>query len=216
VGVVGKLALNGPIHTLYHPCLGYIAARAFFRGKQARVPFTGSGTAARAGRENSLWRRYLATLGERETDEAHEQFVEAVCANRSPECVAALADWQRFSPGSARLQRAYANLGQSVFTFGGPLETEAVRHYFDTFVRPSGGDVTLEDAHRSTLLFRRHYFHAASPSPSALVDLWTRCRAPGARADGCAKGLAMAQLLTEAESERAKTPRAQEGSPKGG
>jgi hypothetical protein len=35
VGVVGKLALNGPIHTLYHPRLGYIAARAFFRGDQA-------------------------------------------------------------------------------------------------------------------------------------------------------------------------------------
>jgi hypothetical protein len=206
VGVVGKLALNGPTHTLYHPRLGYIAARAFFHGKQAHFPFTGSGTAARAGRENSLWRRYLATLGEREADEAHEQFVGAVCANRNPECVAALADWQRLSPGSARLQRAHANLGQSVFTFGGPLEHEAVRRYFDTFVRPSGGEVTLEEARRSTLLFRRHYFHAASPSPNALVDLWTRCREPGGRADGCEEGLAMAQLLTKAESERAKTP----------
>ena len=168
------------------------------RGKQANVPFTGSGEAARAGRENSLWRRYLATLGEREADEAYEQFALAVCANRNPECVAALADWQRAFPESARLQRATENLGQSLFTFGGRLEPDAVRRYFDTFVRPSGGEPTPEQARRATLMFRRHHFHAASPSPKALVDLWTRCRAPGADADGCAKGLAMARRMAEA------------------
>jgi spermidine synthase len=203
-GVVGELAQGGPVHTLTHPRLGYIAARAFFRGKQARVPFTGSGKAARVGRENSLWRRHLATLGKREADEAYEQFTATVCANRNPECVAALADWQGSSPESVRRERAYENLGQSVFTFGGRLDRDEVRRYFEAFVRSSGGEVTPEEARRSALLFRRHHFHAASPSPDALVDLWTRCRALDARADGCAKGLAKARHMADAEPERAR------------
>jgi spermidine synthase len=213
-GVVAKLALDGPIHTLYHPRLGTVAARAFFRGEQARIPFTGSEAAAQAGWENSLWRRYLATLDGREVDESYEQFVKAVCANRNPECVAALADWQRSSPESVRLRRAYEDLGQSVFTFGGRLDSEVVRRYFDTFVRPSRGEVTPEEARRSTLLFRRHHFHAASPPPDALVDLWTRCRAAGDRDDGCEKGLAAARLMTESRSERATPSDAGHGGPR--
>ena len=64
-GVLNVLALHGPLHTLLHPRLTYLAARAFFAGGRSRLPFSGAGAAGALGAERSLARQLARARGRR-------------------------------------------------------------------------------------------------------------------------------------------------------
>ncbi len=194
-GVVERLNWEGPIHSHLEPRLGYAAARAYFVGGEARLPFTGFGPSASAGRRNSLWRRYRATPTGGSED-SQEQFVRTVCANRNPECVAAIADWEQSFPRSARPTQVLENLEQSVYTFGGEFHRLALKRYRSAFTRPASDLLELAQIRRAVRRYTQHYFHAAPPPPEALIDLWSRCRTADTQDTRCAVGIARARMLT--------------------
>jgi len=196
-GVVEAAAAPGPIHSLLNPLLGYTAARGFFSGETVRVPFSGFGLAAERGRRRSLWRRYLASLSPADVDAEYEQFAGAVCANRNPECVAAIADWQHRLPDSQRARRLLEDPAQSVFTFGGSFDRGAFDAYRDAFIRPQPGALELAEVRKAVRSYRWHYFHAAAPPRDALVDLWKRCDPDRAAPGECEAGLARARRMSE-------------------
>jgi hypothetical protein len=106
LGVVHAAGLQGEMHTLFHPILSNLAARAFFRGAAGSMPFTGRPEAARAGVRNSLLHRYAERYAGRLPDEDRLEFVLELCENRTRECAAALAHWLHDAPDSPALARA--------------------------------------------------------------------------------------------------------------
>lgn len=195
-GVVKELAFEGPVHGLDHPRLAHLAARAFFRGEPADLPFTGGGAAGRVGRENSAWRRHLLQFDDRAPESDYEEFARETCRYRKTECVPALAQWRRAYPDSEGVARLHARLRRSVVRHKRlPPARSALDEFFDAFYGPPGGSVSPQDARRATRLFREYYSHAASPPPDALAGIWQRCEPAAGEVQDCARGLALARRI---------------------
>lgn len=92
-----------PVHTLLHPILSHHAARAFFRGGEARL----AGAVARpadAG-PHLLLERWAAGRGGKLTREERAQVVRETCRHRKLECAHLLARWAEEEPDSPTLAR---------------------------------------------------------------------------------------------------------------
>ena len=76
--------LPGPIHTLLHPQLGNLAARAAFSGAEAALPPTADLETARVGQRNSLQRRFAARFGGRLPESARGNLVGAALPPPAP------------------------------------------------------------------------------------------------------------------------------------
>ncbi len=185
-GVVHALRLQGPVHTLLHPRLADSAGRAFFRGGEGELPFTGYGEPARVGERNALLNHYARRFGGVLPDAAYGRLAEEACTHRTDRCAAILADWGLRHPGSASLPRAVA-AARNGGTFGGPLDLEDVAQIRTVL---SGGpsipaEVQLAAARASTSAFRRYYQHGLAFDASRVQEIWQRCRGP---AEACAEG----------------------------
>jgi hypothetical protein len=188
LGVLAAADPTGPVHTLLHPRLGDLAARAFFRGDRASLPIFVQAAPARVGRENSLVRRWVAGHGGRADDAWWEDVVAETCEFNVLACATLLADWHVRSPESpelaARLER-HLKLGSS----------PGNRAVFDVLVQLFRGDdgstvpTTANEAMDASKLFATYYHHAAPFDRSSLWSLWRRC-AEGA---ACAEGLAQVE-----------------------
>lgn len=104
VGVLGAPTDGAPIHTLLHPILSHQAARAFFRGGEARLN-TAAAKATRTGGGDMLLQRWAARQGGKLSDTDHGQAVRQTCRHRPVECATMLAQWQVEDPGSPALAR---------------------------------------------------------------------------------------------------------------
>jgi spermidine synthase len=98
IGVVHTAPLPGPIHTLLHPRLGNLAARAAFSGAPAAMPATADLETARVGQRNSLQRRFAARFGGRLPEPERGNLVGQLCLHRPRECQTQLAAWIRDVP----------------------------------------------------------------------------------------------------------------------
>ena len=92
-----------PVHTLLHPILSHHAARAFFRGGEARL----AGAVARPadGSPELLLERWAARGGGKLTGEERAQVVRETCRHRKLECAHLLARWAGEEPDSPTLAR---------------------------------------------------------------------------------------------------------------
>jgi len=165
IGVAHVAIANGPLHTLHHPRLGYMAGRAFFRLDWARLPFSGFGQAARIGEDNSLLGRLAARSGGRLPERAQAQAVTQTCLYRERECAALLGRWRSESSDSLPLYHAQLErqtLDELALLYGGALPADSTTLDPDT-------------AEEMTERFISHYHHAAPFDPDALLVLWDRC-----------------------------------------
>jgi spermidine synthase len=192
LGVVRAAGLEGPVHSLYRPILGYRAARAFFRGARGELPFTGFGEAARVGRRNALLARYPGAL-------RPEDVFEGFCSERWTDCVALLARWERAGPSAeataARVRLANERVGGVGTTLTVPLVRSVARLVGPPPADPSGGPIPLEEAELATRQYVRFYSHALPFSPDALRALWRRCADPPDRPGACETGRAEVERL---------------------
>ncbi len=213
LGVVGAAGLEGPTHTLLHPRLNHVAGRAFFRGGAGSLPFTGSGPAARIGRENSLLRRYAARSGGRLPEGVLARVAREACTHRADLCGALVGSWQRAAPVSPVRDRLVASAAQRQ-SFGGPLDVRAPQRLSTLFdARLLGSErVPLLEARNATEAYTRFYSHAVPFDPRALVSVWRRCHAPRAPQAFCKEGLARAEALVAG---RPASGRTGAGSPPG-
>jgi len=174
LGVLGRLVPSGPSHTLLHPRLSHVAARAFFRGGRAHSRAT-TGLPA-WGPAETLLGRYLARRPRPLDDELRASLTLEYCgANRSDECGSALAWWRSEAPDSPALARAIRLTLPKDPAAAGRAETQLARlHGFYT-----GGPVAPLDATEAAeaaQLHRRHFLPALPFRADALDALWSACR----------------------------------------
>ena len=80
LGVLHAAALQGDVHTLWHPRLSDRAARAFFLGRSATLPPTATAAAAEVGASHSLLHAWIAREGGLSPD-ARRDVVNQLCGN---------------------------------------------------------------------------------------------------------------------------------------
>jgi spermidine synthase len=207
VGVLGSLELEGPVHTLDHPRLNHQAGRAYFRGANGHLPFSGAGRAAGTGAENSLLRRHRDRRG-RSLSLAEERAVASeACRWRTRECSTLLAAWRarRGESDATRELLEFALSQQRIF--GAGVKRGAVER-LEAFFSSDGGSrpVALARAKQASADFERYYQHAAPFDPTRLLRLWELCSDDDERA--CERGLSRARTLLDA-----RPPRPRSGQP---
>ncbi len=203
LGVLHAAALEGEVQTLLHPRLNFLAARAFFEGKEARIPPTLGAAAAEVGRANSLLRRHAARQGGAIPEAELSLAALELCSHRPRECVALLAEWSARTPASAArdgVLRALrgnpllaattplAEIARLVPLFGGPQPPPAAA--------AAGSEPAILDlARRSSEHFVAYYFHAAPFSRDVLARLWLRCEESSGASSECLAARAQTQRV---------------------
>jgi hypothetical protein len=177
-GVLREAGLEGEIHTLMHPRLSDLSARAFFAGHQTHLPSAARGAGAGDHATRSLVSELQIELGRKLDRREIGELVAETCRHRSSECLTLLAWWSREYPSSPTralmLQAIRANL---VADRDGPVRLDRlarVSSLYDPEPSPSLRDPLLEAA-RATDLFYLHY-HPSAPFPRSHLDaLWRHC-----------------------------------------
>ncbi len=174
VGVLRAAALQGEVHTLWHPRLSDLAARAFFVGRAAILPPTASEAAIQLGRRHSLLHAWI----EREralSPSIRKELLHQLCAtNFRPECATVLASWLHAEPDSPEL-------AESIDRFAPTLEPMITR-LATLFGDGPPGPTTPAQVMSWTELFADHYYHGVPFNRSALDAIWRECHR-----DGCAR-----------------------------
>jgi predicted membrane-bound spermidine synthase len=198
LGVVHALRLEGPIHTLTHPLLSFQAARAFFSGRSAALPFSGFGEAARVGAAHSLLGRHLRDAAPAERSRRLGEAALEACRHRGSACVALLAGWRHYDPAAPPLDELLkGRMRESLF--GGGVDPAKVEAVAGLLGPPDAGPLTLEQTRQRTDLFRVFHHHALPFDAARVLDLWERCSDDEAEPGGCARGRELlARLLAEA------------------
>jgi spermidine synthase len=193
LGVVAAARFEGPLHTLTEPILGYTAARAFYNGERAELPFSGYGLARKIGSENSLLRRTMPRS-------SRDALFRGLCGQRTRECVALLSRWHAAAPGSARTEEAI-ELASRKPLYGSPLTAEVVyaaaRLHAPPGQEPERQPLPLSVCKRASAQYARFFTHAVPFSAEALLDVWGRCQEPEGSRDQCARGRKHARALVE-------------------
>ena len=177
LGVLHAGERSGPVHTLRHPILSYRAARAFFRGREARLPPTLSPAQREVASRTSLLRRRYASDGILPEAILEAAARESCQFSRFEECATLFARWAIDHPDSRRLPAALAEARR-----GDPAERSALAPRRLSRLRSffaKGGDGASAARGRPeqmTASFLRHYHHAAPFDLAALDAIWSRCR----------------------------------------
>ena len=184
LGVVGAAALPGPVHSLYHPLLSFVAGRAFFTGSRGSLPFTGYGAPAEIGRANSLLRRYRARNG---AEPILEATAWRACRAQLPGCgalVAAVSNAQSgaLAPfadllgarGSRQLERMQRLPVTALFPAHGPVMANAkkkIQEYIDHRIdRERKIFAAWERGHREPAAIVREVYTDVAPAMYALAE----------------------------------------------
>ena len=193
-GVASALQLPGTPHTLLHPRLSHLAARAFFTGGLGSLPISSTAEGARAGAQTSLAARWVANGRGGDVAE-RARFVAETCGHRAAACATLVAQFRRDHPESARFrdlaERLRARGAGSAKT---NLDTMAALSslFGDEPIAVPGADpVAL--AMDVTNLFARHYHHGAPFRRAQLGALWDRCESDPERAGDCRTQRAVAE-----------------------
>jgi len=192
LGVVHAAGLKGRIHSLYEPILGYSAARAFYRGGGADLPFTGFGQVAKLGSKNSLLLKHAH-------DATTEELFRGLCSKRRVDCLALLASWVHARPNAPQNVQYARRANQWLRAYGSGLTMELIRSvshlYRSTGEYPAETVVSLAVARQASNQYVRFYTHTVPFSPQALINIWKRCRAPADQQGACEAGLTEARQL---------------------
>jgi predicted membrane-bound spermidine synthase len=196
--VVHAAGLRGPLHTLHHPRLSHEAGRAFFYGHRGRLPFTGSGEAARVGAKASLVGRYAAHFGGELPEPALADLVREACQHRVSHCGVFAARWLERNPGSTDLQQTLATAGRRSFRFGSrldPMIPKELAGIFPSDGTPPTASVSVQQAMRATALYLSYYHHGMPFDENRLLELWSRCVEREDEAGACNRERARARRL---------------------
>jgi len=182
LGVLHADKLAGPIHTIRHPLLSDLAARAFFLGgPTARIGPYLSANQRRAALQNSLLRRY-AGKAEVLPEEILELAARESCRfNRLRDCATWLARWSVDYPDSDRWRRSASELRKRMRGWAraiGSRRLALLSAFYAGHVTPSDdAGLSWLDARRTTDLFVNHFNHVIPFDPRLIDEIWSRCSA---------------------------------------
>jgi len=179
VGVASAARLEGPLHTLLHPRLSHSAARAFFRGDEAKLPWMYTPRGALLGKRNSLLRRYTRLHGgERMSDGLRGRVLDETCRIRIRQCATLLAAWLHEERNSIAVETWVKNFHDWP-AGSAPLDFELVAELvalYDRVPEAGGSEVgAYARADRATDLFTGYYHHAAPFRRVTVLQRWRDC-----------------------------------------
>jgi len=173
-GVVHELELKDRTHTLLHPLLSDIAARAFYRKDSAEVPIGLSFRATEIGARQSLAHQLL----EKSHDvESRLEFMRGVCdIDPKTHCATVFAHWLHEQPDHPKLLESLEKVRASAY-YGDALTPEIVEELAGFYDKSSGAQspMTFDSAAEIASRYERYYHYAVPFAPIALHDAWRRC-----------------------------------------
>ncbi len=182
LGVLHADTLAGPIHTIRHPLLSDLAARAFFRGGPTACidPYL-SEDQRHAALNNSLLRRY-AGKAEVLPEEILELAARESCRfDRLRDCATWLARWSVDYPDSDRWRRSASALRKRLRGLAraiGSRRLALLSAFYAGHVTPSDdAGLSWLEARRTTDLFVNHFNHVIPFDPRLIDEIWSRCSA---------------------------------------
>ena len=187
VGVLAATPLPGEIHTLLHPRLSNLAARAFFVGDFGILPPTLEPAAAEVGRRNSLLTRYTIEHGGALSEPERLRVVEETCRHGASECAPRLARWIVDVPNSPLRENLRSRITRNQ-TLARSVRLETVDQLVPLFDGAPGAPpvkVTPADALRASELFAQLYDHNVPFSRKVLAKLWRLCEADPKQQAAC-------------------------------
>jgi spermidine synthase len=179
-GVVRELELPDRAHTLLHPLLSDIAARAFYRKAFAKVPIGLGGRAAEIGTQQSLARQLLANEPDTET---RLEFMRAICnLNPDTHCATVFAHWLHEDRDHPKLVESLARARASS-RLAGALRSEFIEELAGFYGKDAGAQspATFDSASELSELYARYYHYAVPFDPASLSGAWQRCAETSAR-----------------------------------
>jgi hypothetical protein len=177
LGTLHAAELEGPVHTLRHPILSHLAARAFFPGQRATLPLFAGEEPQNVSRRNSLLRRYGGG-GDAYSEEVLEAGARENCRyTRMEACLTFFARWAHDHPQSPRMQVVLAEVRKSLGSRHARLTPKKIDELQVFF----GGEVnepalSFSQTQALTDLFARHFNHAIPFDLDAFDAIWDRCR----------------------------------------
>jgi hypothetical protein len=173
-GVVHELELKDRTHTLLHPLLSDIAARAFYRKDTAEVPIGLSLRAIEIGARQSLAHQLL----EKSHDvESRLEFMRGVCdIDPKTHCATVFAHWLHEQPEHPKLLESLEKVRASAY-YADALTPEIVEELADFYDENPGeqSPTTFDAAEEIANRYERYYHYAVPFAPIALHDAWRRC-----------------------------------------
>jgi hypothetical protein len=185
LGTLHASNLDGPFHTLRHPRLSDMAARAFLKGSGAPLPKFLAPESAEIGSQNALLRRYVGGEKGPLPEEVSEIAVrELLKLELVAEFATLLADWRRVDPSSEVL-----NALLTEFRSKPVVRSLIADEKLATLERLFGGRPltnlegprSLARAKRLSEFYLTHYHHAAPFDRGVLRSAWGNCSAEGCR-----------------------------------
>ena len=180
LGVVHAADWQGDVHTILHPVLSYRAARAFFRGMQAKLPLALTPAAISIGRKSSLLQAYTRNAGGTLPDSAHRQLVVEACKSLPWLCGTLVAQWFAEYPESPGREEVIVEIAKQT-PFRRHL-SPAVLQSLIPFFHPdleTTDPVPVARAEKLSDLFFEYYFFGAPFQREALTSIWQHCEDGG-------------------------------------
>jgi hypothetical protein len=186
LGTLHAEALEGPTQSLRRPILSDWAARAFFRGRQAKLTPLLSPRHRDTSLDNSLLRRYAGDASAW-PEEIFENGVRELCRfERTIACGTFFARWAFDHPESPRLKAVLAELRKNARHRNpaiGPARIEQLQAFYQGPGAGKRDAVTPEEAAELTRLFLDHYHYAAPFDRRAVEAAWDDCRGEGCQGE---------------------------------
>jgi len=181
LGVLHAADLDGPLHTLRHPRLSDLAARAFIVGNDVALQKFATPESAAIGARNSLLRRYAGRKDGSLPGEVFEVAIrETYKVQLTAECVTLAAAWRHADPESAALAAQINELKKDPEMVG-PLSNESLdiveRLFGDQPLLSLQGPRSLMRAQQLSELYLVHYHHAVPFDRGVLRTVWGNCSA---------------------------------------
>jgi hypothetical protein len=172
VGALRAERLPGPVHTLRHPRLSYLAGRAFFRRDVGTVPRFTRPDAAADGASHSLLRRHAGLNGPLPEPLLATAAQEACGHERTAECAALIAAWGSRYPASPALGETLvaARQGPAGVALGDEVLGDLLFLY-----RGRRAEGPPSDPLRLTRRYLGYYHYAEPFAREALVSAWDAC-----------------------------------------
>ncbi|MBW2578707.1 MAG: fused MFS/spermidine synthase, partial [Deltaproteobacteria bacterium] len=177
LGTLHAVEREGPVHTLRHPILSHLAARAFFLGQRSALPLYVSEEHRNVSLRNSLLRRYGGG-GDPYPEEILEAGARENCRFlRMDECATFFARWAYDHPESTRRKTVLAEVRKSLGARQSniaPNKIDDLQIFFGGKTKSSA--LSLAQAQALTDRFAKHYNHAVPFDGDAIDAIWDRCR----------------------------------------
>jgi spermidine synthase len=183
LGTLHTSDFEGPLHTLGHPRLSDMAARAFIVGNAVPLPKFATPEGEAIGFQNSLLRRYVGGQEGPLPEDILETAIREICrVQQVALCVTLIAAWWDRDFDSEALNPLIAGL-RSTPAIGGMLDDEGLASLARLFgSRPMmrlEGPRSLVRAQQISELYHTHYHHVLPFDRGVLRTVWDNCSAKG-------------------------------------